>query len=72
MVPHMVRPFTDRRPSSLIVPSALGGALLLLLADCLCRLAPLPEGELRLGVALSLAGAPFFLALLLRLRRGFA
>jgi iron complex transport system permease protein len=72
MVPHMVRPFTDRRPSSLIVPSALAGALLLLVADCLCRLAPLAEGELRLGVALSLAGAPFFLALLLRLRRGLA
>ena len=72
MVPHMVRPFTDRRPSSLLVPSALAGALLLLVADCLCRLAPLAEGELRLGVALSLAGAPFFLALLLRLRRGLA
>ena len=72
MVPHLVRPFTDRRPSSLIVPSALGGALLLLLADCMCRLLPLAEGELRLGVALSLVGAPFFLALLLRLRRGLA
>ena len=72
MVPHMVRPFTDRRPSSLLVPSALAGALLLLVADCLCRLAPLAEGELRLGVALSLAGAPFFLALLLRLHRGLA
>lgn len=72
MVPHLVRPFTDRRPSSLIVPSALGGALLLLVADCLCRLLPLAEGELRLGVALSLVGAPFFLALLLRLRRGMA
>jgi len=72
MVPHLVRPFTDRRPSSLIVPSALGGALLLLVADCLCRLIPLADGELRLGVALSLLGAPFFLALLLRLRRGLA
>ncbi|MDE2405926.1 MAG: iron ABC transporter permease [Sphingomonadales bacterium] len=72
MVPHLVRPFTDRRPSSLLVSSALGGALLLLVADCLCRLLPLAEGELRLGVALSLLGAPFFLALLLRLRRGLA
>jgi ABC-type Fe3+-siderophore transport system permease subunit len=33
MVPHIVRPFTDRRPSSLILPSALAGALLLLVAD---------------------------------------
>ena len=72
MVPHLVRPLTDRRPSSLIVPSALAGALLLLVADCLCRVLPLAGGELRLGIALSLLGAPFFLALLLRMRRGLA
>ncbi len=69
MVPHLVRPFTDRRPSALIVPSALAGALLLLLADCLCRILPTAI-ELRLGIALSLLGAPFFFALLLRMRRG--
>ena len=69
MVPHLVRPFTDQRPSALLVPSALGGALLLLVADCLCRALPLGGGELRLGIALSLIGAPFFLHLLLRLRR---
>ncbi|WP_067732319.1 FecCD family ABC transporter permease [Novosphingobium naphthalenivorans] len=70
MVPHLVRPLTDRRPSSLIVPSALAGALLLLAADCLCRVLPLSGGELRLGIALSLLGAPFFLNLLLRMRKG--
>ncbi len=70
VVPHLVRPLTDRRPSSLIVPSALAGALLLLIADCLCRVLPLAGGELRLGIALSLLGAPFFLVLLLRMRRG--
>jgi iron complex transport system permease protein len=69
MVPHFVRPFTDGRPSRLIVPSALAGALLVLVADCLCRVLPLAGGELRLGIALSLLGAPFFLHLLLRLRR---
>jgi iron complex transport system permease protein len=69
MVPHFVRPFTNRRPSALIVPSALAGALLLLVADCLCRVLP-TVSELRLGIALSLLGAPFFLALLLRMRRG--
>jgi iron complex transport system permease protein len=68
MVPHLVRPLTDRRPSSLIVPSALAGALLVLVADCLCRILPLVT-ELRLGIALSLIGAPFFLHLLLKLRR---
>lgn len=67
MVPHLLRPLTDRRPGALIVPSALGGALLVLVADSLCRLLPL-QGELRLGIALSLLGAPFFLALLMRMR----
>ena len=71
IVPHLVRRFTDRRPSSLLVPSALAGALLVLVADVACRIAPLVS-ELRLGIALSLLGAPFFLALLLRMRRGLA
>ncbi len=72
IVPHLVRPLTDRLPSSLIVPSALAGALLLLVADVLCRIVPLAGGELRLGIALSLIGAPFFLHLLLKMRRGLA
>lgn len=71
IVPHLVRPLTDRRPSSLLGPSALAGALLVLLADCLCRILPLVT-ELRLGIALSLLGAPFFLALLLKMRRELA
>jgi iron complex transport system permease protein len=69
IVPHLVRPLTDRRPSSLLLPSALAGALLVLVADSLCRVLPLVT-ELRLGIALSLVGAPFFLWLLLRMRRG--
>ena len=68
IVPHLVRPFTDRRPSSLIVPSALAGALLVLVADMVCRVLPLVT-ELRLGIALSLIGATFFLHLLLKMRR---
>ena len=64
-------PLTDRRPASLIVPSALAGALLVLVADVVCRILPLVT-ELRLGIALSLIGAPFFLHLLLRMRRGLA
>lgn len=71
IVPHLVRPLTDRRPSSLIVPSALAGALLVLMADMVVRVLPLVT-ELRLGIALSLIGAPFFLMLLLRMRRGLA
>ena len=71
IVPHLMRRFTDQRPSQQIVPSALAGALLVLVADALCRVLPLAS-ELRLGIALSLLGAPFFLALLLRLRRNLA
>ena len=71
MVPHLLRRFTDRRPSQLIVPSALAGAMLVLVADALCRVLPL-QSELRLGIALSLLGGPFFLALLLHLRRELA
>ena len=69
IVPHLVRPLTDRRPSELLLPSALAGALLVLIADSTVRVLPLVT-ELRLGIALSLLGAPFFLWLLLRLRRG--
>ncbi|OWK29618.1 FecCD family ABC transporter permease [Sphingomonas mucosissima] len=64
VVPHLLRPLVGARPSALLVPSALGGAALVLGADTLCRLAPGP-GEVRLGVAMALIGAPFFLALLL-------
>ncbi|MBI1401989.1 MAG: iron chelate uptake ABC transporter family permease subunit [Porphyrobacter sp.] len=69
VVPHLVRPLTDRLPSSLILPSALAGACLVLAADSAVRVLPLVT-ELRLGIALSLIGAPFFLWLLLRMRRG--
>ncbi|MEL6878653.1 MAG: iron ABC transporter permease [Pseudomonadota bacterium] len=69
IVPHLVRPLTDRLPSSLILPSALAGALLVLIADSAVRVLPFIT-ELRLGIALSLIGAPFFLWLLLRMRRG--
>lgn len=71
IVPHLLRPLTDGRPSRLIVPSALAGALLVLVADVACRVAPLVT-ELRLGIALSLIGAPFFGWLLLKLRRDLA
>jgi iron complex transport system permease protein len=68
IVPHLIRPLTDRRPSAVLLPSALAGALLLLVADTAVRAAP-TVSELRLGIAMSLLGAPFFLALLLKMRR---
>jgi iron complex transport system permease protein len=68
MVPHLVRPFAGHRPSAVLWPSAIGGALLLTVADSLVRALPTVT-ELRLGILLSLVGGPFFLALLFRLRR---
>lgn len=64
VVPHLLRPLVGARPSALLVPSALGGAALVLGADSLCRLVP-GAGEVRLGVAMALIGGPFFLVLLL-------
>lgn len=69
VVPHLVRPLTDRLPSRLILPSALAGAALVLAADSLVRVLPLVT-ELRLGIALSLIGAPFFGWLLVAMRKG--
>lgn len=68
IVPHLLRPIVGARPSALLLPSALGGAALMLAADSLVRLAP-GASEIRLGVAMALIGTPFFFALLLKLRR---
>ena len=68
IVPHLCRPFVGHLPSRLLLPSAIGGALLVLLADIAVRL--LPSGpELMLGVFTSLIGVPFFLWLVFKLRR---
>ncbi len=71
MVPHLVRPLAGNRPSAILLPSALGGAVLLTLADSLVRLVP-TVSELRLGIAMSMLGGPFFLYLLLAMRRRLA
>lgn len=68
VVPHLVRPFTDQRPSALVIPSALGGAALLAAADALVRSVPTLE-EPRLGVITALIGVPIFLHQLVRARR---
>jgi iron complex transport system permease protein len=68
VVPHLLRRFVAYRPGRLLLPSALGGAVLLLAADILLRLVDTPQ-ELMLGVVTALIGAPFFLALVLRTRR---
>jgi iron complex transport system permease protein len=47
----------------------LMGALLLLLADTLARTAAIPA-EIPVGIFTALLGAPFFMVLLLRMRKG--
>ena len=71
IVPHLIRSFYGEQPSRILVPSALGGAILTLTADSLVRLIPGP-GEMRLGIAMAVLGAPFFLLLLFRYRKGAA
>jgi iron complex transport system permease protein len=68
VAPHLVRPFTDGRPSRSLVPAALVGAVLLSVADLLVRLVP-TSTELRLGVVTAFLGAPAFIFILLRGRR---
>ncbi len=68
VVPHLVRPFTDRSPSAALLPSALAGAALLTFADVMVRLIP-ASSELRLGVVTAFLGVPVFLVHLLRERR---
>ena len=68
IVPHLVRPFTDRSPSAILVPSMLGGAALLTFADVLVRIIP-TSTELKLGVVTAFLGVPVFLVHLLRERR---
>ncbi len=68
IVPQLVRRLSGGHYRQLLPLSALGGGLLLALADLLARLAVAPA-ELPVGAITSLAGAPFFLWLL-RQRRG--
>lgn len=68
IVPHLIRPFTDRSPSSVLLPSMMAGAVLLLLADISVRLIP-TQNELRLGVVTAFLGVPVFLFHLMRERR---
>lgn len=67
VVPHMVRALLGFEPRRLLIPSALLGAILMLLADILTRL-PVGNGQLRLGVVTSLIGAPAFLYIVFKTR----
>ena len=68
IVPHLVRPLTDRSPSAVLLPSMIAGAVLLTLADIAVRVIP-TNSELKLGVVTAFLGVPVFLVHLLRERR---
>lgn len=68
VTPHLLRPLVGGRPGALLLPSALGGAVIVLAGDIVVRLIP-SATELKLGVAMAALGGPFFLAMLMSLRR---
>ncbi|MDP3659315.1 iron ABC transporter permease [Phenylobacterium sp.] len=68
VTPHLMRPLVGAQPGKLLVPSALAGAVIVLAADILVRLTP-SAAEVKLGVAMAALGGPFFLGLLLAMRR---
>ena len=67
VAPHLVRPLVDHDPARTLVPSALLGGAILVLADIGVRLAP-TDAELRLGVVAALIGAPVFIWIAARRR----
>jgi iron complex transport system permease protein len=71
VVPHLLRRAAGYHSSRLLSLSFLAGAVLTLGADLAIRLMP-PGPELKLGVVTAVLGAPFFLHLVLRARRGSA
>ncbi|WP_364518011.1 FecCD family ABC transporter permease [Nocardioides sp. LML1-1-1.1] len=68
VVPHLVRMVTGPAHRTLLVASALAGALVLICADTVARTA-VAYTDLPLGMLTSLVGGPFFFWLLRRTRR---
>ena len=67
VVPHILRPLVGAQPSRLLPASALGGAVLVLMADIAVRVI-LPTRDLKLGVLTAIVGAPLFLHLIYKTR----
>lgn len=68
IAPHIVRPMVGHRPGATLLPATIAGALIVLAADLVTRLLNFGT-EIRLGVFVSIIGAPFFLWLVLHVRR---
>lgn len=69
IAPHVVRPFVRHDPARVLVPSALLGGLMLVLADLVVRTVSTTT-ELKLGVVAALIGAPAFIWIAMQRRTG--
>jgi iron complex transport system permease protein len=70
--PHLVRAGAKEDPAAVLAPSALAGAVLLVLADLIGRLIPTEALlELKLGVVTALFGAPLFALIAWRAARSW-
>ena len=69
IAPHLVRPLVGHQPSRVLVPAMLTGAVLVTLADVATRTLVIGGAPLNVGVFTSLIGTPFFLWLVLHVRR---
>jgi iron complex transport system permease protein len=68
VAPHLVRRAVGSDPARVLLPGALAGAALLMVADIAVRALPAAD-ELRVGVVTALIGVPFFLAMIFSERR---
>ena len=68
IIPHLMRMIVGPGHRGLVPASALGGAVLLVLADLFARSA-VPYADLPIGMLTSLVGGPVFFWLLRRARR---
>ncbi len=69
MAPHLVRPLVGHQPGRVLLPALLVGAVLVTLADVATRTLVFGGAPLHVGVFTSLIGTPFFLWLVLHIRR---
>ncbi len=68
VIPHLMRMILGPAHLPLVIASAVGGALLIAVADLVARTA-VPMADMPIGMITSLVGGPFFLWLLVRTRR---
>jgi iron complex transport system permease protein len=70
VAPHLVRASVRADPGRVLMPSALAGGLILVVADLMTRITPTDQ-ELKLGVFTALVGAPLFALIAWRAARAW-